>query len=347
VRVSITLLYGCFQIELVVRDLDAARAFMERVLGAAPVEQEFARDLRTLLPEGCGIDHVDCGGGTFQLNMAPTPAARGSQADEIGVEFDVRGNDLGVHARYLYEVGPCVTNLNFYVDDVVHAREMFSARGAQTLIEGPSTIVKTLAYYGPSNTRPDGDKRPFLFMGTRPLIGFDFEFMEPNFLHFADQSAQLPCFVGHRPGAGVEGLRLHRLTVGVPDLADTYKNLVDMFTPASRSNPYAIRQGSAAAAFRITLGGIELEYCQPLRADSALAEYLERCDRGVVWAEFGVPSLGSVLERVPADAPWRVTDDADLVGEDHSYRRCRIASREVVGFDVVLEEHNESAIEPY
>ena len=296
------------------------------MLGGAPVEQDFARDLATLLPDGYGIDHVDCGGATFQLNATP----------HIG------GSELGVHAGYLDRVGPCVTNLNFYVDDVFHAREVFGV-GAETLIEGPSSIVKSLADYGPTNTRPDGDKRPFLFMGTRPLLGFDFEFMEPNFVHFVDQSVQLPCFVGQRPGDGVEGLRLRRLTLAVPDLADTYENVVDIFTPASRSNPYGIRQGSDAAAFRITLGGIELEYCQPLRADGPLAEHLERYDRGVVWAEFGAPSLGSVLERLPADAPWRVIDVPDLIGERHPHRRCQIASREVVGFDVVVEDDDHAA----
>src|SRR5262249_17829834 len=109
---SVTLLYGCFQIELVVPDIASARAFLEGVLGAAPIEQDFARDLRTLLPEGYGIDHVDCGGGTFQLNEAPKPAARAQRRDARAADVD--GSDLGVHARYLDRVGPCVTNLNFY-----------------------------------------------------------------------------------------------------------------------------------------------------------------------------------------------------------------------------------------
>ena len=70
---SIDLLYGCFQIELSVRDLDVARAFMQEVLFAGPIEERLAREIGSLFPAGgYRVDHLDCGQATFQLNE-PSP----------------------------------------------------------------------------------------------------------------------------------------------------------------------------------------------------------------------------------------------------------------------------------
>jgi hypothetical protein len=323
--VGITLLYGCCHIELSVWDLDAARAFMVDALGAALFEQELAASLRKLVPDDGGIDHVDCGGATFQLNQ-PSPALAAQ-----GRRF--------VHQEYLDLTGPCVTNLNFYVDDIVHARDLLTDLGADTRLHGPSSIADTFADYGPDNTRSDVDTRPFFYLGTRPLLGLDLEILEPNFERFVDQTAQSPCFVGERPGTGAPGLRLQRLCIAVHDLAATYANLVAILAPASRSNPYAAREGSFARAFRITVGGLELEYCEPLGADGALAEHLDRHGPGVVAAVFSAPDLGPVLERARgASSSVPVTEVVDLVGEDSGPLRSRIASRELLGFDVLLEE---------
>jgi catechol 2,3-dioxygenase-like lactoylglutathione lyase family enzyme len=328
--VGITLLYGCCHIELSVRDLDAARVFMEGVLGGALIEQELAASLRKLVPDDGGIDHVDCGGATFQLNQpSPALAAQGRRS---------------VHQDYLDLTGPCITNLNFYVDDIVHARDLLTALGAESLMQGPSSIADTFADYGPDNTRPDVATRPFYYLSTRPLLGLDLEILEPNFDRFVDQTAQSPCFVGERPGTGVPGLRLERLCIAVRDLAATYANLVEILTPGSRSNPYAVREGSFARAFRITVGGLELEYCQPLGVDGALAEHLDRHGPGVVAAAFSAPDIGSVVERALADASVSVTEAVDLVGEDQGLLRSRLASRELVGFDVVLEQIDEHAL---
>ena len=253
---SITLLYGCFQIESVVRDLDSVSAFMEKALGAAPIEQRLADELRAVVPDDYGIDQIDCGQATFQPNQpAPSLVAMGRRS---------------AHQRYLDEVGPCITNLNYYVDDVVHAKRLLTTLGAETCSEGPSTLVSSLADYGPTNTRPGGDDRPYLFLGSRHLLGFDLEIMEPNFHRFVDQDVQLPCFYGPRPGDGIEGFRLLRLSIVVPDLQATYDNVVEIFTPGSRSNPYGVREGASGRAFRITLGGLELEYCQPTAPDGCL-----------------------------------------------------------------------------
>jgi len=320
---SITLLYGCFQIEQVVRDLPASRAFLERALGAAPIEQRLAGELRGVVPDGYDIDGIDCGGATFQPNqMSPSMATRPKTS---------------AHQRYLDTVGPCVTNLNFYVDDVFHAKALLTGLGSEVCSEGPSTLVESLRDYG-ANTRPGGEHRPYLFLGTRRLLGFDLEIMEPNFERFVDQDVQAPAYYGERTGVGVTGLRLARLVVVVPDLEAVHRNLLEIFTPASRSNPYAFREGPQGRAFRIGLGGIEIEYCQPSGSEGALAEHLATFGSGIVAIDFGLPSVASVLDRVAADPVPRVTEAPDLLGDPHAPKRWAIASRELVGFDVVLEE---------
>jgi catechol 2,3-dioxygenase-like lactoylglutathione lyase family enzyme len=318
--VSITLLYGCAHIELSVGNLDAAGTFLHDVLGAASIEDALAADLSALVPAGYRIGHLDCGQATFQLNQ-PAPAVDG------------RGS---VHRQYLDRVGPCVTNLNFYVDDVGHAQAVLHDLGAETLLHGPSSLAPSLADYGPANTRPGAGDRPFVYLGTRSLLGFDLELMEPNFLRFADQDVQRPCFVGPRTGSGVDGLRLQRLRVAVGDLAATYTNLTAILTPGSRSQPYERRTGPGEQAFRITVGGIELEYCEPVGTGGPLADHLGRYGPGVVALEFGVPMLGAVLDRMPTDEAWRIAPVATPGSEAR-----RIAARDLIGFDIVVGELDE------
>ena len=235
---GISLLYGCCQIETCARSLDDVRRFMGDVLGGGPIEQELARQIEQLIPDtGYGCDHIDLGEAVFQINQ---PAR--------GMEYE---GQKSTHQAYLDSVGPCVTNLNYFIDDHVHAKQLLSGMGAPTYLEGPSSAARALADYGPENTRPGGDERPFLFMGTRELIGFDLEIMEPNFLRFSEQTAQYPAFVHPRPQAGDDNLLLERLRVLVPDLEKTYQNLQTIFAPASRSMPYAFRPGSLGKAFRI------------------------------------------------------------------------------------------------
>jgi catechol 2,3-dioxygenase-like lactoylglutathione lyase family enzyme len=317
---SITLLYGCAHIELSVGDLDAARAFLQAVLGATSIEDTLAGDLRALVPAGHRIDHLECGQATFQLNQ-PAPAVDGHGA---------------VHRQYLDRAGPCVTNLNFYVDDIGHAHDVLRDLGAETLIQGPSSLAPSLADYGPANTRPGARERPFLYLGTRSLLGFDLELMEPNFLRFADQEVQRPCFVGPRPPSDVEGLRLQRLRVAVDDLAATYANLLAVLTPGSRSQPYGRQAGPSSQAFRITVGGIELEYCQPVGTAGPLADHLGRYGPGVVTLEFGATDPGAVLDRMPTDEAWRIAP-----AETPASERQPIAARDLVGFDIVVGELDE------
>jgi catechol 2,3-dioxygenase-like lactoylglutathione lyase family enzyme len=323
--VSISLLYGCFQIETSVRDLDTARSFMHEVLGAQPIEQKLAREITDLFPHGgYRVDHLDCGRATFQLNE-PSP----------GLTF---GGRKSVHQQYLDRVGPCVSNLNFYVDDIGHARRLLEHRGVATLTEGPSTVVSSLADYGPANTRPGGEDRPYLFMATRPLIGLDLEIMEPNFLRFADQTAQYPCYV-RPPERGDTPLLFQRLRLLVSDLEETHSNMVALFAPGSRSNPYALAADPRGRSFRIWLGGIELEYHQPSDRDTAAADRLARYGPGVTTVDFSAPYPSAVLERA---GRWsaRLVPTADERGAD----RHRVDARDIVGFDVLIEAKSSDAL---
>ncbi|HET9731705.1 MAG TPA: VOC family protein [Acidimicrobiales bacterium] len=318
----ITLLHGCFHVELTVGDLESARDFMTDVLGAGPIEQRLAAEIQALLPRsGYRVDHLDCGQATFQVNQPP--AASGSY----------RGSK-SVHQANLERIGPCVSNLNFYVDDIAHAQAMLSGLGAAIRTEGPSTAVPSLADYGPTNTRVGGDDRPFLFMGTRDLIGLDLEIMEPNFQRFAEQTAQYPCF--SRPEAPRPGgaLRLERLQIAVPDLHSTYRNLVQIFAPASLSQPSQPEDQSKARAFRVWLGGIELEYLRPSGQGEAVAAFLQQYGPGVMTIEFSACDPAGIASRSRTD--WSLASDRHLDPNDDLRSTWLIRSREVVGFDVGL-----------
>jgi catechol 2,3-dioxygenase-like lactoylglutathione lyase family enzyme len=317
----ITLLYGCFQVELTVRDLDAARDFMTGVLDGEGIEQELAKEIQDLLPgSGYRVDHLDCGQATFQVNQPPASGSyRGKRS---------------VHQANLERVGPCVSNLNFYVDDIAHARELLSGLGAPTLTEGPSTAVRSLADYGPDNTRPGGGDRPFLFVGTKDRIGFDLEIMEPNFKRFVEQTAQHPCFVRpDEPDAG-QGLRLERLRIAVDDLEETADNLARIFAPASLSRPYRLQGTAESQTFRVWLGGIELEYCQPSRQDGAGTAFLARCGPGVVTIEFSAPDPAAVAAQ--ARNEWSLPAEPKPDPIDDVSTGWLIGCRDLVGFDVGL-----------
>jgi hypothetical protein len=249
-----------------------------------------------------------------------------------------------VHQARLDSVGPCVTNLNFFIDDHVHAHELLTRLGAGTHIRGPSSAARALADYGPDNTRPGADERPFLFMGSRRLIGFDLEIMEPNFLRFSEQSVQFPAHVHPRPRTGDGNLRLERLIVVVEDLETTCDNLADLFAPACRSRPYARREGKRGKALRLTLGGIEIEYCQPLSGEGPLADALSQYGPGVIAIEFSARDLPGALDKARAAGPDEI-DEHFFVPEDasapHSYR---IGCRGLTGFDAVLTPRSEQRV---
>jgi hypothetical protein len=137
---AITLLHGCAQIETTARSLDETRGFFFDVLGGGQIEQ--------IIPdEAYGCDHFGLGDAVFQVNQ---PA-----------EGMLYSGQKSVHQSNLDRVGPSVTNLNYFIDDAAHARALLTAMGAEVLIEGPSSAARALADYGPDNTRPGADERPF------------------------------------------------------------------------------------------------------------------------------------------------------------------------------------------
>ena len=320
---TISLLFGCCQIETCVQDLAAARDYMRDLLGAAPVEQELARQIAALLPgSGYDVDHLECGGAVFQVNQPGR-----------GTEFN---GQKSIHQTYLDERGACVTNLNYYVDDITAARRLLTELGAPVHIEGPSTVAAVLGDYGPDNTRPGGNHRPFLFMGTRHLIGFDLEIMEPNFWRLSDQSAQFPAFIDPRP-ADTGALRLHRLVAVVKELGATWDAIETVFAPGSRSKPYAPAATTAGRSFRIGLGGMEIEYCEPASASGPVAAHLSEHGPGIATAVFGCPATRA---RMPHHAEWQAYDDAAdgvVTGNGSPEPQVVALCREQIGFDVVLE----------
>ncbi len=318
---SITLLFGCCQIETSARRLDDARAFFRDALGAFPIEQELARQIDGIAPgTSYGCDHLGLGEAVFQINQ-PDP------------EMVFNGHP-SVHQAYLDSQGPCVTNLNFFIDDWRHAKDLLMSLGAPLHIEGPSSAAPALADYGPDNTRPGADERPFLFLGARALIGLDLELMEPNFLRFCDQTVQYPAFVHPRPTGGQDQLQLQRLRIVVPDLDAVQANLVRLFTPGCRSNAYAWQEGPLGRAFRIGLGGIEIEYCQPSGSKGELASLLERHGPGVVAIDFAVRDPDAAKARAASQA--NVAEEPDWLGVGARPGAIRVASRDPIGFDAVL-----------
>ena len=329
----IMLLYGCAQVELSVRDLKSACNFMQSVLGATQIEQALVRDIRALFPNGgYNVEHLNCGEGMFQFNE-PSDA----------LEFN--GQKV-IHQVYLDRIGPCVTNLNFFVDDAPHAHDLLTRMGANTHIQGPSSASPSLANYGLENTRSGADARKFYFIGARHLIGLDLEMMEPNFHSYSKQSLQYPCFMHPRPPSNDNNLKLLRLRLVVSDLQRTYQNLEDIFAPACRSNAYAMREGSLARAFRIGLGGIELEYCEPRSREGALAQSLEKYGPGVVTVEFGARNFDLAIERARSGSAVTVAEEPDLLGMTVGgvVPRYFVGSRSAVGFDVTLEQLDRQAL---
>lgn len=294
------------------------------MLGAVPVEQELAGQIAALMPgTGYDVDHLECGGAVFQINQPARDMLFNGQQS--------------IHQAYLDEAGPCVTNLNYYVDDIVHARDLLSSMGAAVHIEGPSGIARALGDYGPANTRPGGDERPFLFMGTRHLIGFDLEIMEPNFLSFSRQTAQFPAFVEPRPAPNGD-IRLHRLVAVVPDIGRTYDAICAIFAPASRSKPYDQRDEASCKAFRIGLGGMEIEYRQPEGTGGMLAGHLDRFGPGIAQIAFGCAARSDLVSRT---SEWRhVTGESDeAIGRPQASPDCHFAEcRSVIGFDIIVED---------
>jgi hypothetical protein len=121
------------------------------------------------------------------------------------------------------------------------------------------------------------------------------------------------------------------------------RNLRDVIAPDSRSDAYDVRKTSSARACRFTVGGIELEYCQPLTDHGALARHLEEYGQGVIACVFGAARVDDVLARL-ARTSIGVALAPDLLGERTDGARFEIAGRSIVGFDIVIEDVDEQAL---
>jgi hypothetical protein len=317
---AINLLYGCCQVETSTADLVRTRDVFAGALGGRPIEQELAAEITSLIPGAYACEHIGVGEAVFQVNQ-PDP----------GMIFN---GHPSIHQHYLDTIGPCVTNLNYFVDDAGHARDLLLAMGAKIHVDGPSDSATALGDYGPDNTREGGSDRPFLFVGTRHLIGLDLEIMEPNFVHFSRQTVQYPAYVRPRPEPGEGGLRLERLRIVAADIERTYRNLAAMFLPGCISRPYEFRAGPLGRRFRIGLGGMEIEYCEPLTPTGPLAHALEGQGPGVVAIDFSTSDPEGGVSRAAAFAT--VSGAPDWLGLGVQSAGSHVACRSNTGFDAVI-----------
>ncbi|MBP1686268.1 MAG: Glyoxalase-like domain protein [Deltaproteobacteria bacterium] len=326
---SVTLTTPCVHIEQAVPDLAAAVRFMERVLGAQKIEQELVRFINDPVHRVLELDHLDCGEAVFQFCM-PVP-----------------GHDYMPAAQYLKTIGPCVTNLNFYVDDDAHAAALLAAEGADT----GSKFAMHLMFWdrllgGTENCKPSEEMGDGYFMGTRHLWGFDFEFAKEPWKGCTKQRIQYPAFVTPRPPSASRVGRVRRLRVVVEDVQRCCANLTRLISASSRSEVYATHEGTQAKVAHITLRGLELQYCQPLGHKGPLHDYLQRYGQGISAVVFPVMHLETILAAADQQALAAVdgtyVDWREELGEQTPPwslpRTYRLASRGTLGFDIELAE---------
>ena len=284
---TIRLETNCLQIEAAVPDLRAACDEFERLLGAGPIEQEVVARISGVVLD---IDHRGCGDAVFQFCQP--------LIDDIPAAHELR------------RIGPCLTNLTFYVADAAAAHELLTSAGATTRARWRTTPGPWLDHMGEGNARPAESLADGFFMGTRHLFGFDFEFSEPPWLDPAHQQWVHPAFTHPRPDVGDRVERLVRLRAVVDDVDHHVGNLLALIDDRDRTDVYGERADRAGRRARIALRGLELEYVQP-GPSAPLRDELDR---------FG-PGLKTAVFAVADPEAW----------EARSFRR-----REVLGFDIEL-----------
>jgi hypothetical protein len=298
--VTIRLATQCAQIETVVHDVPQACDWFSRTLGARPIEQDIVKRITGVVLH---IDHRDCGDAMFQFCSVIT--------------------DDMPHRWFIDRLGPCVTNLNFFMEDADHAHEVLAAAGATTKIQHP--IAASLrAMVGPDLARPEEEIRTLYFMGSRPLFGFDLEFTTRPWRDGVEQDAFYPSFTYPRPTTNEKVERLAALRVVVDDLDGAIGNLLTLVDPDSRSEPYDESSTAAGREVRIRLRDLELRYTQPRSAGSPYYDRLA-VGGGIEAAVFRTAKPDGIVDAVT---------DAAVERRDGWLR---IASREVLGFDVELE----------
>jgi len=326
---SITLTTPCVHIEEAVPDLAAAVGFMEGVLGAEKIEQDLVRFINDPVHKVLDLDHLDCGEAVFQFCM-PVP-----------------GHEYMPAAKYLKAIGPCVSNLNFYVDDDARTAALLAAEGADT----GSKFAMHLMFWdrllgGMGNCRPTEEMGDGYYMGTRRLWGFDFEFAKEPWKDLSKQRLQYPAFVTPRPPSASRVGRLSRLRVVVDDVQHCCDNLKRLISATSRTAVYDTHEGRQAKVAHIKLRGLELQYCQPLTPQGPLQDLLHRCGQGVSAAVFPVKRVETFLAAADPQQLAKVdgkyvdwsAEVGDLAQSWRLARTYRLASRKILGFDIELEE---------
>jgi hypothetical protein len=299
---TIRLATQCAQIETVVHDVPSACDWLSRTLGAQPIEQEVVKRITGYVLH---IDHRDCGDAMFQFCSIIT-------------------QDMP-HVWFMDTLGPCVTNLNFFMDDADHACEVLAVAGATTKLKHPIAASLT-AMLGPDVARPAEEIRTLYFMGSRPLFGFDLEFTTRPWRDGVQQDVFYPSFTYPRPTSNGKVERLAALRVVLDDIDRALDNVTTLIDAGSRSEPYSESKTAAEREVRIRLRDLELRYTQPL---SSASPYYERLHLGggIEAAVFHAADPEAVVDGVTDAEVDRDTDN-----------RLRIASRHMIGFDVELED---------
>lgn len=291
---------------MAVHDAPAACDFMARNLGAKRVEQTLVRAITGVVLD---IDHMGCGGAVFQFC---------SVIDKTQP-----------HQRYLDEVGPSLTNLNFAVDNVPHAEALLAAEGGRTLTKFHLSLMPWDDLLGPGNAKPAEAMSDGIFADTHDQIGFDLEYSETPLKEAIWQQALAS---QTRPSGNDRIQRLLRLRVMVHDLDACLDRVQRLFSPTSRSGIYHSWSHQTARSARIRLSGLELEYCQPLTKECPWHDYLEHFEQGISTVVFQVGNLESAVAALDPD------DVARAGGTYVDATTYRLNSKPILGFDIELTE---------
>jgi hypothetical protein len=275
----IELVTNCTQIEQAVPDVAAACARFDELVGSVPIEQEVVARITGAVLD---IDHRGCGDAVFQF-CAPL-------IDDIPARHE------------LDRIGPCVTNLTFYVADADGAAADIVAAGGTVRGHWKTSAGPWLDLMGPGNARSAEQLADGYFMGTRHLLGFDFEFSEPPWLDPAVQRYVHPAFTHPRPPDRGVVRKLQRLLVLVDDRDRFVGNLLSLIEPGSRTEIYDVVESTDSRRARVSLRGLELEYVEPAPGSAAAALLAER-GPGITTVVFGVADLDASSERVLHTTP--------------------------------------------
>lgn len=141
-------------IEIVVRDVNAAVDFLEKVFGAKRTEPELVSFLNETAIGLLKIEHVELGNVVLQF-IQPT------------------GDGQDVWSEHLRKKGPGVHNLTFHVGDLNQAAAALAEAGAPTLFKMDLDWAKA---FGPELVRQNIP--PVHMIGSEEIVGFRLELAE-------------------------------------------------------------------------------------------------------------------------------------------------------------------------